>query len=1439
MSIIGGLTTITRGFGALFGGAKSLITDIQTSMASLIPPMPGLPVGKFYDLAIGIDFHPIIFPWPLPICPVPHIGMVFDLTAAIMSGISSILPDPGDNPVLSVGCALAKGMAPSVKVHGQWVAQAGIEIIHLPGIILHVLPTVTAKAESEMWMGSSIVLADGGPCSTQYHPALSCNLVGFPSILRKGKPPKPKVALMAPTSLMTIITSSGKPVLVGGPPTIDLFQLAFKLGMKGIAKAKQLKKAQKNADELIPPKKSLEKVQKPENRCSLGEPVDAATGRVYHTNTDFELSGPIPLVWSRTYYSDAKTSGPLGYNWHHSYNVSILRLDEKNFVLRHADGRESRLPVLMDGETHYDRTEKLYWSRDNKGYLLRDNSRLYYRFNTLENRYGYSPISEISTADGFSIKFGYSYNGDLKDITDSCGKRLFVENDMEGRVISVSTQFENETIFLVRYYYDAAGNLAQTKDCLDVKKTFEYEGHLLVKLTNQSGMSFYWQYEGYGDKARCIHTWGDGGIQEYFFEYAPGMTRTCNGENAITEYYYTEDKLIYKIVDACGGITHRQYNEWEELELVVDAEGFSRKTQYDDWGNPVKITNENGEFTLFGYDERQNLTRVKTPGGRELKWEYDECDRVIRRKLPSGDQLTYTYEDKKLKYITDKEKRRFDFEFSDRMELETLIYPNGLFRRWQYDKRGRMIKSTDVKGNATLYQYDRADNVIQINEPDGNTHYFQYDASGNLIHAKDNLREVEFTYGPLGTLTSRSQGKRTVRFGYNTELQLTSIRNEKLELYKFELDGMGQVVGEWGFDRLERRYDRDGLGRVQRVIRPGNRWTDYVYDGTGNVIKEEQYDEAIALYSYDPDGLLLNAHNDNCKVGFCRDKSGRIISEKQNEYLISHVYDEEGNHTGTSSSLGANIECSHDPYGYLKGMTVGKEREWQATWERDETGLEIKRSIGSGLEITTWRDNFGREIKKHISQKGGIASGSYSYRWGINNRLLQKTNDLTDLITSFEYNEFDDLIKADYREGGTVETIYRTPDRIGALYKTWTCRDREYDKGGKLIEDPECYYHYDGEGNLIFKEYKITHEEGFILTNKKKRAKELCIEYRGSGTGWQYDWYSTGMLKRVIRPDGKAVEFRYDALGRRTVKIYNGKITRWVWNGNTPLHECTSKLKSVEEIKISIQKDDENLITWIFEDGTFVPVAKITKDDEYTIVTDYLGTPIQMYNKKVEKTWDCTLDIYGKVRIFEGSSLSDCPWRFQGQYEDEETGLYYNRFRFYDPNAGSYLSQDPIGLAGNNPTLYAYVYDTNLWVDVLGLAYANGGNAPKHGGIGHNNSIDSEILRLQADPTVANIRKNQQQVDVNGKNVGNNRPDIQYDQNGVHHNVEYDTTAKGSTKHQNQIPTNDPTARNTYWQIDDQGNIVTGHSQLPQSQNRNGSNGTGTQQNAKIKGGGH
>ena len=93
---------------------------------------------------------------------------------------------------------------------------------------------------------------------------------------------------------------------------------------------------------------------------------------------------------------------------------------------------------------------------------------------------------------------------------------------------------------------------------------------------------------------------------------------------------------------------------------------------------------------------------------------------------------------------------------------------------------------------------------------------------------------------------------------------------------------------------------------------------------------------------------------------------------------------------------------------------------------------------------------------------------------------------------------------------------------------------------------------------------------------------------------------------------------------------------------------------------------------------------------------------MELYDQAGTKTWQAQLDSYGQVRAGKGKP-QDCPFRYQGQYEDTETGLYYNRFRYYAPEEGIYLSQDPIRLAGGNK-LYGYVKDTNGWMDPLGLA---------------------------------------------------------------------------------------------------------------------------------------
>jgi hypothetical protein len=90
----------------------------------------------------------------------------------------------------------------------------------------------------------------------------------------------------------------------------------------------------------------------------------------------------------------------------------------------------------------------------------------------------------------------------------------------------------------------------------------------------------------------------------------------------------------------------------------------------------------------------------------------------------------------------------------------------------------------------------------------------------------------------------------------------------------------------------------------------------------------------------------------------------------------------------------------------------------------------------------------------------------------------------------------------------------------------------------------------------------------------------------------------------------------------------------------------------------------------------------------------------------------------------------------------------------------------------------------------------NNGNAKPHGGPDHNDAIDQRIKDLQEDKSVDGIRKNQVQVNKDGNRVGNNRPDVQYDKDGVHHNVEYDTKHRSSDKHRETIEKNDPNAKN-------------------------------------------
>lgn len=118
--------------------------------------------------------------------------------------------------------------------------------------------------------------------------------------------------------------------------------------------------------------------------------------------------------------------------------------------------------------------------------------------------------------------------------------------------------------------------------------------------------------------------------------------------------------------------------------------------------------------------------------------------------------------------------------------------------------------------------------------------------------------------------------------------------------------------------------------------------------------------------------------------------------------------------------------------------------------------------------------------------------------------------------------------------------------------------------------------------------------------------------------------------------------------------------------------------------------------------GGHVPSAKIVGERRYSIISDYLGTPVEAYDEEGQRVWVRELDIYGQTRS-EAGEASFIPSSTKEQYYDHETGIAYNRFRYYSPETGAYISQEPIRLRAGLSNLYAYVHDVNVWVNPRGL----------------------------------------------------------------------------------------------------------------------------------------
>jgi YD repeat-containing protein len=362
------------------------------------------------------------------------------------------------------------------------------------------------------------------------------------------------------------------------------------------------------------------------------------------------------------------------------------------------------------------------------------------------------------------------------------------------------------------------------------------------------------------------------------------------------------------------------------------------------------------------------------------------------------------------------------------------------------------------------------------------------------------------------------------------------------------------------------------------------------------------------------------------------DVSGNLIKESQGTHELANTYDASGCRVGVTSSLGADIHYTRNESADVECIKTGN---WQALIEYDVHGLETQRTLSSGVNTRWQRDQAGRPLTQRIRTGSGHTERLRNYGWRENNKLVQLEDSLRG-ITHFEYDIVGNLAAATFSDGVAEK---RWPDAVGNLFHTEQRNDRQYGPAGRLLLNQGTRYTYDQAGNL----------------SSKRTADQQ---------EWGYSWNAQGHLAEVIRPDGKVVYFQYDALGRRISKSCQGRVTRWVWDGNNPLHEWTTDESNSEPLP--------DVVTWLFQDQSFVPMARLQGKDSCDILTDHLGTPFAVHDSRGQVVWDAEFTTYGQLRYSKGDATV-CPFRYQGQYEDVETGLYYNGLRYYDPADGIYI----------------------------------------------------------------------------------------------------------------------------------------------------------------------
>ncbi|MBR7836812.1 RHS repeat protein [Actinospica durhamensis] len=1100
----------------------------------------------------------------------------------------------------------------------------------------------------------------------------------------------------------------------------------------------------------------------PTSLCTkAGEPVDVVSGQLIMPTIDLELDALLPLQLYRVYCSQYRDGSWFGASYastldqHVSLTADGLRYcDEDGAVLYYAVPMVSGAAVLPEAGARW----PLVWDRVAEEILIRDpDSGLVRRFPTAGSGSVF-PIGSIADRNGHRVTYQRAASGAPTAVVHSCGYRVdidVVETSAGARVGGLRVPVDDaeaasrgETVAVRVFEYDDAGRLVGLLDESSLPQVFEYDEHdRLLAWTDRLGFRYSYLYD---DRGRVTAGLGDGGVLDSAFAYdeRARCTTVTDSLGHPMRYHYDTHYRVIRTVDAIGGTTTSEFDARGQMIASTDEIGRTTRTQYDEHGQPLSVTRPDGSVLGFTYTAQRQVAQIVDRGEPACRFDYDEHGNIVAVTDLFGFVERRTYdEDGRLTSVTDPAGHTRFYECNAAGLVTGVTDELGRTSRTAYDAYGRIVAITDVQDTTEYYRLALDGNLLEWTHGDGTRETFGYDTEGNLVEHVDAIgATTRFTIGPFATMTERVNPDGDVHhFRYDTELQLIAHEHGGSE-WTYRYDDAGHLIGETDYNDRTLTYVRDMADQLLEIEDGRGQATRFGYGLLGELTRRQDADGSVTEFTHDELGRLAGVRSVGTGTGtgadtppvstiaYGYDRSGRLTSETVDGFTTGYGYDDLGRRITRTLPTGIVSTLGFDQVEQPVELAVGNH---QIRFGYDVMGREVTRLLGGGAVLSQSWDVAGRLSHQSLwSERSGGPTNP------VQERTFQyRADNMPEAVVDLLRGRRDFALSASGRVTAVRAAQFEEAYGYDALGNILAARD------SRLAEsDADPAGERAHEGTLLTRAGRNT----YTYDERDRLVSRTLRTLSGTRLEWRYTWNEQDQLTRVDTPRRGSWAYGYDPYGRRVVKqrvdagatdagsmdvgsmdvgamdvgaMEAAAMDEGGAHGSDTAAEHYRFIWDDDKIAEQIHTDASGRIrsiTWDYLPGSFEPVSQTERiwhgeagQSEYDelffgIVTDQVGALAELVTPDGRVAWAAQTTLWGRRVAPTVTPHGYSPLGLPGQYHDEESGLAYNLFRYYDPATGRYLSGDPLGQeAGANP--HGYVPNPMAWLDPYGLV----GTRPK------------------------------------------------------------------------------------------------------------------------------